>query len=114
MADAGLRAGGRLGRTPDLLVLRAAPPATVWVDPAYVSLVVEVVSDGSEDLDHKIKPAEYAAARIAHFWRVDRGHDVDSSVVGLHVLDAEVGGYRQVRLCLLRELLAGDPPDLNT
>lgn len=113
MADAGLRVGGRLGRTPDLIALRAIPPTSVWIDPAYVAVVVEVVSDGSEDLDYKIKPAEYASARIAYFWRVARNTDTDASLVTMYRLDATVGGYREIRACSLSELLAGPAPDLT-
>lgn len=112
MADAGLRAGGELGRTPDLMVLRATPPISVWIDPAYVALVVEVVGEGSEDLDYKVKPAEYANARVPHFWRVGRGPDIDASPVTMCRLDPAVGGYREVRVCPLGELLAGPAPDL--
>lgn len=113
MADAGLRVGGRLGRTPDLIALRATPPTSVWIDPAYVTVVVEVVSDGSEDLDYKIKPAEYAGARIAHFWRVDRSPDINASLVTMYRLDPSVGGYREAAARPLGDLLAGPVPDLT-
>jgi Uma2 family endonuclease len=112
-ADAGLRAGGKVGRTPDLMVLRARPPRTVWIDPIYVALVVEVISDGSEDIDRKVKPAEYAGAGIMSFWRVERADEVADSLVSLYTLDASVGGYRPQRTCSLRELLTGPPPDLD-
>ncbi len=112
-ADAGLRAGGKVGRTPDLMVLRAHTPRTVWIDAVYVALVVEVISDGSEDLDRKVKPAEYAGAGIENFWRVERAAEVLDSLISLYTLDATVGGYRAQRACSLRDLLAGAPPDLD-
>ncbi len=95
------------------MVLRARPPRTVWIDPVYVALVVEVISDGSEDMDRKVKPAEYAAAGVPNFWRVERAAEVADSLVGLYTLDATVGGYRPQRTCSLDELLASPPPDLE-
>lgn len=112
-ADAGLRAGGRVGRTPDLMVLHANPPRTVWIDPGYVALVVEVISDGSEDIDRKVKPAEYARAGIANFWRIERGAQIGDSPVSRFVLDASLGGYRLVGTGSLADLLGSPPPDLD-
>lgn len=40
-----------------------------------VSLVVEVVSQGSRSDDRFRKPAMYAEAGIPHYWRVERGED---------------------------------------
>jgi hypothetical protein len=41
------------------------------LDPADVSLVVEIVSPGSRTTDRLTKPALYARAGIASFWRVE-------------------------------------------
>jgi Uma2 family endonuclease len=38
-----------------------------------VTLVVEVVSPGTRKRDRLEKPAEYAAAGIPHYWRVEQG-----------------------------------------
>lgn len=46
---------------PDAQVLR----------PEHCLLVVEVMSPGSVTTDQVDKPGEYAAAGIAHFWRVE-------------------------------------------
>jgi Uma2 family endonuclease len=111
----GLRIAGRsAGRSPDLMILsRAVDGSTVWVDPTDVLLVVEVVSPGSEDLDRRIKPAEYARARVPHFWRVDR----DGGAVTVHMfrLGTDERGdpaYFGHRAELLDDLLAGQPPKL--
>jgi Uma2 family endonuclease len=60
-------------RIPDLVVawrerLRTRP---VSLRPADIVLVVEVVSPGSMTTDRITKPAQYAAAGIAHYWRVE-------------------------------------------
>ena len=39
--------------------------------PQDCALVIEVMSPGSVTTDQNDKPAKYAAARIAHFWRVE-------------------------------------------
>jgi Uma2 family endonuclease len=59
---------------PDVMVVRAQ--ATTGLDqtdfsPADVVLVIEVVSPDSEVRDRERKPQLYAAAGIAHFWRVE-------------------------------------------
>lgn len=65
----------RLGsdwRIPDLLVVRADLPLTRHTyDPGEVGLVVEVVSPATVRTDRLVKPAEYAAARLERFWRVE-------------------------------------------
>ena len=38
-----------------------------------ITLVVEVVSPGTKKRDRLEKPAEYAAAGIPHYWRVEQG-----------------------------------------
>lgn len=44
---------------------------TPRVLPSQVVLAVEVVSRGSESTDRDVKPREYAAAGIEHYWRVE-------------------------------------------
>ena len=77
---AGLKVVGPLGlelprsyRIPDLLVLpvaffRSDQPK---VEPDDVVLAIEVVSPGSTTTDRVTKPAQYAAAGIAAYWRVE-------------------------------------------
>jgi len=45
------------------------------LSPAEVLLAVEVVSPGSVTTDRITKPAQYAAAGIANFWRVETEPD---------------------------------------
>ncbi|KAF4410943.1 hypothetical protein CRI70_20870 [Streptomyces sp. Ru87] len=40
-----------------------------------LALAVEVVSPGSRQDDRVRKPAMFAAARVPHYWRVERGED---------------------------------------
>ncbi|GGN74027.1 hypothetical protein GCM10011579_052690 [Streptomyces albiflavescens] len=42
---------------------------------ACVALAIEVVSPGSRGMDRFHKPAMYAEAGIAHYWRVERGEN---------------------------------------
>jgi Uma2 family endonuclease len=115
-ANSGVRISGEnSGRTPDLIVRRSPPSGrTVWADPADVLLVVEVVSPASAKLDRMIKPGEYAAAGIAHFWRVER--DVGAPTVHIYALGADEHGqpaYIGHHAMLLDDLLAGEPPQVS-
>lgn len=69
---------GLLRRIPDVLVVRAE--GFDWqankVLPSQVVLAVEVVSPGSETDDRVVKPRQYAAAGIGHFWRVEIDPDI--------------------------------------
>lgn len=60
-------------RIPDIMVFNAGAYSAkaVKVLPADVALVVEVVSPGSRTNDRITKPAEYAAAGIRSYWRVE-------------------------------------------
>ncbi len=40
---------------------------------SHVTLAVEVVSPGTRKRDRLEKPAEYAAAGIPHYWRIEQG-----------------------------------------
>lgn len=54
--------------------------------PTDVVIAVEITSPGSERTDRVLKPAEYAAAGVPHFWRLDLEplqlvtHDLDEGV----------------------------------
>lgn len=107
-------AGGSGGRIPDVVVLRRDPDgATVWADPSDVLLAVEVVSPASRTADRALKPGEYAAARIPHYWRVEREHG--AATVHRSSLGTAADGrpaYVGPRADLLDDLLAAQPPAL--
>lgn len=60
-------------RIPDLVVVhsRVFDANRPRVDPRDVLLAVEVVSPSSVSTDRLVKPAQYAAAGIAAYWRVE-------------------------------------------
>lgn len=60
-------------RNPDVMAIRvsAFDLDKYSYHPADVLLAVEVVSPGTQTTDRMHKPAEYAAAHIAHYWRVE-------------------------------------------
>jgi Uma2 family endonuclease len=60
-------------RRPDIaVVLSTALDHERWyLNPEEVMVAVEVVSPGSETIDRKHKPIEYADADIGHYWRVE-------------------------------------------
>lgn len=112
---AGMRSDERSAGNPDLLVLhRPVPAGTVWIDPADVALVVEIVSAGTERLDRLIKPGQYARAGVPQFWRVER--DNGPATVHMLALGLNVRGEREYvshQQVLLDDLLAGAPPKLS-
>jgi Uma2 family endonuclease len=76
---------------PDLVVAQRTRVRSVdHLDPADALLVVEVVSPGSVTTDRVTKPAQYAAAGIPAFWRVE----TDPISVSAYVLRA--GTYAEV------------------
>jgi Uma2 family endonuclease len=60
-----------LNRQPDVVVFRAETDLDRLIPVGAVLGVVEVVSPGSESTDRIMKPVEYAAAGIPHYWRVE-------------------------------------------
>ena len=76
-------------RQPDLAVVREAAFRDDELRPADVLLVVEVMSGGSVANDRVAKPAQYAAAGISHYWRVEP----DPRVLVRYVLHGDV--YRE-------------------
>ncbi|MCM2577995.1 Uma2 family endonuclease [Streptomyces meridianus] len=58
---------------PDIVVVNAdfAADAEVTVDPHEVLVVIEILSPSTRITDLKTKPALYAAAGIAAYWRLD-------------------------------------------
>jgi hypothetical protein len=64
-----VRFGGRLTRTPDVLVVRSGEPGRRWFAPEEVLLAVEVEYSDSPVVD-RTTPAVYARYGIPHVWRV--------------------------------------------
>lgn len=62
-----------LNRRPDIVVFDSAAPDDQVLRPEDCRLVVEVMSASSVTADQLDKPAEYSAAGIEHYWRVE-GH----------------------------------------
>jgi Uma2 family endonuclease len=59
---------------PDVVLVDSSVGGDSHYTPAdQVTLVVEVVSPGTRKRDRLEKPAEYAAAGIPHYWRVEQG-----------------------------------------
>lgn len=57
---------------PDVLLVDAeADLGRHFFAPHQVTLVVEIVSPGTRRRDRIHKPAEYAGARVKHYWRVE-------------------------------------------
>lgn len=57
---------------PDVLLIDAhADLQRHYLAPEQVELVVEIVSPGTKRRDRIEKPADYAAAKIKHYWRVE-------------------------------------------
>lgn len=85
---------GSNGRVPDVALVRAGLPVRrrqVAYHPGDFGLLVEVVSPTSSGMDRVLKPAEYAAAGIAYFWRVETEPSIE--VIGYELVE---GAYREV------------------
>jgi Uma2 family endonuclease len=69
----GVAVGLKDSLEPDVLLLDAAVAKTNhYVMPTDVVIAVEVVSPGTKRRDRLEKPAEYAAAGVTHFWRIEQ------------------------------------------
>lgn len=77
-------------REPDVAVVRSAALSQEQLAPSDVLLAVEVMSPGSVANDLVAKPAQYAAAGIPHFWRLE----LEPPLLVRYVLAD--GHYRQV------------------
>lgn len=77
---------------PDVVVASVSydPDRTRFL-PEEVALVVEVVSDESQERDRETKPFKYARAGIPHFWRVEEEHGLP--VVHSYELDETTRAY---------------------
>ncbi len=89
VAGGGLRFDDRNYREPDLQVVRRAALAQELAAPGDVLLAVEVMSPTSVSTDRVTKPAQYAAAGLPHYWRVE----LREPVLVTHALDGDA--YRE-------------------
>jgi Uma2 family endonuclease len=82
-----------LNRRPDVVVYDPMLPDEAVLRPRHCVLVAEVMSPGSVTTDQTDKPAEYAAAGIGHYWRME--HDPAESVLSVfcYRLDPTTGTY---------------------
>ena len=72
VVEAGVRRDSANYRQPDVSVVRAdVQPATEWLAPTDVALVVEVVSPSSLTVDRVVKPHQYARWGISAYWRIE-------------------------------------------
>lgn len=83
-------------REPDLVVVDRVGDDTAKLQVADVHLVVEVVSPGSRTTDRITKPAQYAAAGIPAYWKVETDGEVSITAYALREGDtvyAELGTW---------------------
>jgi Uma2 family endonuclease len=82
-----------LNRRPDAVIYDASLPDDAVLRPQNCTLVVEVMSPGSVTADQTDKPAEYAASRIPHYWRLE--HDPAEKLLSVfcYRLDPTTGTY---------------------
>ena len=90
LAGAGVSFDQRNYREPDVAIVRSAALAGESIAPVDVLLAVEVMSPSSVANDRVTKPAQYAAAGIPYFWRLEQG----PPLLVQHVLAQ--GVYREV------------------
>ena len=89
LLGAGVYFDRRNYRVPDLLVCRGEALQQQHLLAADLLLAVEIMSPGSVANDRIAKPAQYAAAGIPHFWRLE----LEPAVLVVHALDG--GVYRE-------------------
>jgi Uma2 family endonuclease len=115
----GVRLPGNTVFIPDILVATrdvVLANDSGILDPADVALVVEIVSPGSRTTDRLTKPALYARAGIASFWRVELD---EGPAIFAHRLEREryaaAGSARPGERLVVTEpfALSFDPADLR-
>lgn len=90
LADPGVTFDRRNYREPDVAVVRSAALHAASITPSDVLLAVEVMSPSSVSNDRVTNPAQYAAAGISYYWRIE----ADPPMLIQHAL--EDGVYREV------------------
>ncbi len=76
-------------RAPDLLVMRREAVQRKYARPDESLLAVEVMSPSSVSTDRLVKPAQFAAAGIVHYWRIEPAEPI----LITHILAGDV--YRE-------------------
>lgn len=99
-----------LNRRPDIVVYDSSLPDDIVLRPEHCLLVVEVMSPGSVTTDQVDKPAEYAAAGITHFWRVEFD-DEHKPTMFQYRLDPTTRNYASAGVGL-GKLVISDPFDV--
>jgi Uma2 family endonuclease len=91
--DLRLRDVPLLNRRPDVVIYDASLPDDAVLRPHHCVLAVEVMSPGSVTTDQTDKPAEYAAAGIRHYWRLE--NDAASGLLSVfcYRLDPTTAAY---------------------
>lgn len=81
---------------PDLVVIPETAntgPDQTWYAATDILLAVEVVTADTLERDREVKPRKYAAAGVAHFWRVEQDGDKGLPVVHVYELDPAAKAY---------------------
>ncbi|MGW1677512.1 Uma2 family endonuclease [Saccharopolyspora sp. NPDC002376] len=111
--DLRLRDVPLLNRRPDVVIYDSALPDDVILRPQHCLLVVEVMSPDSVTADRTDKPAEYAAAGIKHFWRIESDAQDDRRLaVFRYCLDPATRRYAPAGVDV-DKLAVSDPVDLT-
>jgi transcriptional regulator with XRE-family HTH domain len=106
--EVGVRRSPRSTRVADVAVFKA--PLTslqrAYWSPDDLQLVVEIVSDSSQDEDRYVKPRWYAQAGIPEYWRVEEGDDGDAVIFQYRLARAASGegGYVESGVTTLSRL----------
>lgn len=98
---------GRNGRRADFGVVRASAAVRrrqMGLEPAGIAMLGEIVSPGSKPRDRVVKPAEYARAGIAAYWRLELDPEpllvVHRLIDGAYVPGLQLTGRGAVSLML--------------
>lgn len=89
-----VKLGRRQRPEPDVVVFEERRPEDAnrtYHLPEEVLLIVEIVSEESEERDRDTKPLKYAKAGIRHFWRIEE--DRQAPVVHVFELEDATGTY---------------------
>jgi Uma2 family endonuclease len=91
--DLRLRDVPLLNRRPDAVVYDSSLSDDAVLRPRHCVLAVEVMSPGSVTTDQTDKPAEYAAAGIANYWRIEHDATENSLSIFCYRLDPTTRTY---------------------
>lgn len=110
--DLRLRDVPLLNRRPDVVAYDGTLPDEAVLRPEHCLLVVEVMSPGSITTDQNDKPAEYAAAGIEHFWRIENFEDTSKLTVFRYRLDRTTRTYASMGAST-GKLVVTDPLEIS-